>query len=86
MGHIKKDVTVKLADGIEPRQTAMLVQRVCEYSTESINIDYNGKNINPKSLMASMYLAAPEGTVFSVSIDGPRADEAMKMIEEFLAG
>lgn len=84
MAAITKTIVVELSEGLEPRKTAELVQLVCNHHTESVSIDYNGKVINPKSLMASMYLACPTGAQFVVSIDGPEAEAAMKNIEDFL--
>lgn len=82
---IEKDVEVGLAEGLEPRKTAELVQLVCRFRAEKITIDHNEKSINPKSLMSAMYLASPKGTVFHVKVDGPDAEAAVEAIERFLA-
>ena len=84
MAELVREVTVGLCDGLEPRKTAELVQLVCEYRTEKVMVDYNGKSINPKSLMSAMYLAAPKGEVFVIKADGPEAEAAINAIEEFL--
>ena len=85
MAEITKEITVGLEEGLEPRKTAELVQLVCRFRTEKFMIDYNDKSINPKSLMSAMYLAAPKGSVFTVKVEGPEAEEAVKAVEEFLA-
>jgi len=84
MAEITKDIKVGLADGLAPRQVAMLVQLASTFHTEDILIEYSGKSVNPKSLMSAMYLAAPEGDVFHVTVNGPDADKAVSAFEGFL--
>lgn len=85
MAEITKEVKVGLEEGLEPRETAELVQLVCKYRTEKFTIDYNDKLINPKSLMSAMYLAALKDTVFTVKVEGPEAEAALEAVEKFLA-
>ena len=84
MAELTKNIAVGLEDGLAPRQVAMLVQLASTFHTEDILIEYNGKSVNPKSLMSAMYLAAPEGDVFQVTVKGPDADKTIQAFEEFL--
>lgn len=86
MTEVRKEVTVGMEGGLEPRPAAKLVQLVSSFTDEEFSIEYNGKTINPKSLMSAMYLAAPYGDKFQVTVKGPEAEKALEAIEDFLSG
>ena len=86
MAEVRKEIKVGMESGLEPRPAAMLVQLASSFSSEDISIEYNGKTINPKSLMSAMYLAAPYGDMFQITVNGPNAEAAVEAIEDFLSG
>lgn len=86
MTEVRKEVTVGMEGGLEPRPAARLVQLASSFSSEDFSIEYNGKTINPKSLMSAMYLAAPYGDKFQITVKGPNSEEALQALEDFLSG
>lgn len=81
----KRDMTIKLASGLEARPVAMLVQVASQYES-SIYIETDNKRVNAKSIMGMMSLGVDAGTVISVVADGSDEEEALDSIEKYLTG
>lgn len=81
----KKDVVIKLENGLEARPVALLVQAASQYSS-SIYIESENKKVNAKSIMGMMTLVLSEGEVITVSADGSDEEEAVKGLEAYLGG
>jgi phosphotransferase system HPr (HPr) family protein len=47
-------------------------------------VRYNGKEVDGKSVLDLMTLAAPEGSTVRVRADGPDAAEAMHALEQLM--
>ncbi|MCM1063072.1 MAG: HPr family phosphocarrier protein [Eubacterium sp.] len=81
----KRNVQVKLENGLDARPIAHLVQEASKYDS-TIYIIAEGKRINAKSIMGMMSLALDSGEDLEVSADGQDEQEAVEGIENFLSG
>ncbi len=81
----KKNITIKLENGLEARPIAMLVQVASRYES-SIYIETEEKKVNAKSIMGMMTLILSEGDTITVSADGKDENEALEGIDEYLSG
>ncbi|MDD6347019.1 MAG: HPr family phosphocarrier protein [Lachnospiraceae bacterium] len=80
---IRKEVTVKLKQGINARPAAMLVQAASQFDSE-IFIETDNRRMNAKSIMGMMALGLDSGEVVTVITDGSDEDEAFEKIENYL--
>jgi catabolite repression HPr-like protein len=81
----KKNITIRLENGLEARPIAMLVQVASRYES-SIYIETGDKKVNAKSIMGMMTLILSAGDTITVSADGKDEDEALEGIDEYLSG
>ncbi len=65
--------------GMHARPAATLVQTVLNYECD-ITIQKNGRQVNAKSIMGLLTLAAAHGSQVSVTCKGPDAKEAMDAV------
>ncbi|GHT38887.1 phosphocarrier protein HPr [Bacteroidia bacterium] len=78
---IKKGLEVKNQMGLHARPAAMLAQTAGAFNSE-IKIEKSGIEVNAKSIMGIMMLAAPQGAVLQFTFDGADEAEALKKVEE----
>ena len=69
--------------GLHARAAAQLVKLANQFSSE-IMIERDGENVNAKSIMGILMLAAVCGSEINVHIEGPDADKAMTAIEQMV--
>jgi phosphocarrier protein HPr len=69
--------------GLHARASAKLSQLAAEFPCE-ILLSRNGRQINAKSIMGVMMLAAGIGSTVTLETVGDQADEAMKAISELI--
>ena len=62
----KKIITVELADGLEARPAAMLVQVASQYDSR-IYLESGSKRVNAKSIMGMMTLGLDAGEEITLS-------------------
>ncbi len=70
------DITVSNRLGLHARAAAKLVQTVQPFKS-SVMLVHNGREVNAKSIMGVMMLAAGQGTSLTLRADGPDEDEAL---------
>lgn len=75
--------TVQNESGIHARPATKLVQVATSFPCE-IHIETRGKQVNAKSIMGIMSLAAKKGDEFKVIAQGEKAEEALKAIGEVI--
>ena len=80
---IKKNITVRVNDGLIVRPVAMFVQVASQFQSR-IYIETSDMKINAKSIMGMMTLGMEEGKDLTVSVDGTDEEFAMEKIEAFL--
>ena len=79
----KKIISVELADGLEARPAAMLVQVASQYDSR-IYLESGSKRVNAKSIMGMMTLGLIAGQSITVEADGADEDQAVSEIEKYL--
>ena len=80
---ITKKMKIKNRLGLHARAAAQLVKAANQFSSE-IHVEKDGENVNAKSIMGILMLAAVCGSEITVQIEGPDADVAMIAIEELV--
>ena len=78
---LEKKFTITNDTGIHARPATLLVNKAGQYESE-IEIHYNGKSVNLKSIMGVMSLGVPKGADITVSVDGSDEEQAIQGIEE----
>ena len=81
----KRTITISNKLGLHARASAKLTQAASKFES-GVWISRNGRRVNAKSIMGVMMLAAAKGSTIVVETDGRDEDEAMKAIEELVAG
>ena len=76
---IIEEMTIVNSLGIHARPAAKLVQLVVQYGSK-VYIHFNGQQVNAKSIMGVLTLAAAQGATFEVECNGPDARAAMDAI------
>lgn len=80
---MKKNVTIQMANDLEARPIALLVQRATTFSSE-IYLEVDTKKVNAKSIMGMMSLGLLSGTSIVVEANGEDEAEAVEAIANFL--
>ena len=79
---IEKKVQIINRAGLHTRPAATIVKMAAKYKCEFF-ISRDGMNINGKSIIGVMTLAAEEGSELHLSFDGEDDEQAAKEIVEF---
>jgi phosphocarrier protein len=80
---MEKEVTIVNRLGLHARPAAMFVRIASRHRAE-IWVSKEGEEINGKSIMGLMMLAAGQGSKLLIRCDGPDADKAMEELEELI--
>lgn len=65
--------------GLHARAAAQLVQTSNRFLSD-VTVAKDGEEVNGKSIMGLLMLAAPQGSLIKVTVAGEDAEEAMKTI------
>lgn len=78
-----KEQTMTITDetGVHARPATVLVNKAGSFESD-INLTYNGKTVNLKSIMGIMSLGIPQGAEIKLTADGSDEDEAMQTITD----
>lgn len=79
----KKDFTILNKLGIHARPAAQFVKTANRFQAD-IFVEKDGEEIDGKSIMGLMMLAAGHGSIISVSSEGIDADAALAAIEDLI--
>ena len=79
----KKDFTILNKLGIHARPAAQFVKTDNRFQSD-IFVEKDGEEVDGKSIMGLMMLAAGHGSVITVSADGADADAALEAIGELI--
>lgn len=82
---IKKPITIQLANGLEARPVALLVQVASQFESE-IHIESGKRKVNAKSIMGMMTLGLGTGECVTVYANGEDEATAIESIEKYLSG
>lgn len=78
---MEKVLTVKNQLGLHARAAAELVKITSEFRSE-ITLNKDGLQVNGKSIMGIMMLAASKGSKIKVTVEGPDAIECLEEVEK----
>ena len=79
----KKELTIINKLGLHARAAAKLVTLASEFDS-NIQVARNGQQVNGKSIMGIMMLAASRGTTLEISAEGSDETEALAAIEKLI--
>ncbi len=71
--------------GLHARAAARFVQVASGFESD-INISHNGRNVNGKSIMGIMMLAATKGTEIQITTTGSDEVAALSELEQLILG
>jgi len=80
---VSKEVTILNRLGLHARPSAMFV-KVCNRHKCDIWVERDGEQVNGKSIMGLMMLAAGQGSKLRITCEGSDADAAVQEIEELI--
>jgi phosphocarrier protein HPr len=80
---VEKDIPIVNRLGLHARPAAMFVRIATRFRCE-VWVDKEGEEVNGKSIMGLMMLAAGQGSKLRVRCEGDDADKAMHEIEELI--
>ena len=80
---LQKKIIINNSSGLHARPAALFVQIANKYDSEVI-LRKGIQEVNGKSIMGIMMLAAEHGSEIVIQIEGDDAQEALKELEDFL--
>lgn len=80
---VEKEIAIVNRLGLHARPAAMFVRIASRFRCE-IWVEKEGEQINGKSIMGLMMLAAGQGSTLLIRCEGPDADKAMEELEELI--
>lgn len=78
---LKSDVVIINKLGLHARPAAMFVQTAARFASD-ITVTKDGVDVNGKSVMGMMMLAAGMGTVLTISADGADESDALAALKQ----
>ena len=76
---LEREITISNKLGLHARASAKLVQTLHGFKA-SVFMAYRGKEVNAKSIMGVMMLAAGKGSKITLEIAGPDEEQAMEAL------
>ena len=80
----RKDFTILNKLGIHARPAAQFVKMANRFQSD-IRVEKDGEEVDGKSIMGVMMLAAGHGSVIAVTADGPDSDAALDAVADLIA-
>src|ERR1700758_3840635 len=80
---VKREVTIVNKLGLHARPAAMVV-RIANKHRAEIWVEKDGEQVNGKSIMGLMMLAAGQGSKLMISAEGSDAEQAVKELESLI--
>ena len=81
---IEKEISIVNRLGLHARPAAMFVRIASRYRSE-IWVVKEGEEVNGKSIMGLMMLAAGQGSKLRLRCEGPDAEEAIEELEQLIS-
>jgi phosphocarrier protein len=80
---LEKEIMIINRLGLHARPAAMFVRIASRYRSE-VWVEKEGEQINGKSIMGLMMLAAGQGSKLTIRCEGADADKVMEELEELI--
>lgn len=74
------DVTIKNRRGLHVRPAAQVVAMTSEFDSD-VRLIYEDRNVDGKSILGLLVLAAPHGARLRVRLDGPDEEHAEQRLQ-----
>lgn len=81
---LEREITVVNRLGLHARASAKLVRLLADYRAQA-TLKAGGREVNAKSIMGVLLLAAEQGSSVLLRVDGPDEDEALAAAEALFA-
>ncbi len=82
---IEKKLVIKNEQGLHARPAALFVQIANKYESD-VMLKKGKQEVNGKSIMGLLTLAAGKGNTIRLKINGPDAKEALKELGQVISG
>ena len=79
----QREFTIQNKLGIHARPAAQFVKTASRFSSE-VRVEKDGEEVDGKSIMGLMMLAAGHGSVISVAAEGADADAALEALADLI--
>ncbi|MCH1623977.1 phosphocarrier protein HPr [Fredinandcohnia quinoae] len=80
----EKTFKITSESGIHARPATVLVQTAGKFNSD-VNLEYNGKSVNLKSIMGVMSLGIGQGSEIKIIAEGSDADAALSALTETIS-
>lgn len=80
----RKDFTILNKLGIHARPAAQFVKTANRFQSD-IRVEKDGEEVDGKSIMGLMMLAAGHGSIIAVTAEGPDSDAAIEAVGDLIA-
>ena len=81
---LEHEVTIRNPTGLHAHASAKLVQILGSFKSQ-VTLIGKGREVNAKSIMGVMLLAAGPGTVLKVRVSGEDEIEVLRVVQQFFA-
>ena len=78
---VEKTFIIIDQSGIHARPATTIVQAASPFAA-AVNLEYNGKSVNLKSIMGVMSLGIPKDATIKITAEGADEERALAAIEE----
>ena len=82
---IEKKLTIQNKLGLHARPAALFVQIANKYESDIV-VKKGRQEVNGKSIMGLLTLAAEKGAALHIKVNGPDAKEAIQELEKVILG
>ena len=83
MMFIKKKIKIRNSQGLHARPASIFV-RIANKFESDVTVKKGAESVNGKSIMGLLVLAASQGSVIEIEVNGPDAQQAINELEYFL--
>lgn len=80
---VQKEFVIRIREGLHARPAAMFVKRASQYRCD-VWVEKDDEQVNGKSIMGLMMLAAEYGSKIVVTAEGEDAEAAIRGLEELI--
>ena len=81
---IRRSLRIRNRLGLHARAAARFVQTASRYHSQ-VSASRDGRTMDGKSILGILLLAAPQGALIELVVEGPDEDEAMAALETLVA-
>ena len=82
---IEKKIVINNEQGLHARPAALFVQVANKYESD-VMVKKGNQEVNGKSIMGLMTLAAEKDSLITLKINGPDAKQALSELEQIISG